>query len=346
MSTISFVRTNLRRLEKDTIYDVTPSSVVYIFITVGLISTVLILLLSICPSKKKNSTVLRNEDFLPSHNVLNQRKIQKVKQKLNVGTAGETSTAYYSMKLPGTGNILAIKPEGLVKSHKSTVTHEDRAEVTHMRQYAISKRTMIPSTGNQTVQTVTTVLVERELSVKTENKLKKMKYTLIKAVILASKETLGYHDFPDYDTDVKGEGFIRKDSKGALINLIPLEAYLEKLRQCVNQWTDDEDDSGTSMGAKCLVVSHIYLARIKKNTPDLDITHENVRNLCLISVMLATKFLDDWVIPVRFWAELVSCESSVLNEMEANFSEQMNYEFFVSQQRLDKTVHSLYKRVK
>ena len=137
----------------------------------------------------------------------------------------------------------------------------------------------------------------------------------------------------------------REDINAQRIQNIPLDTYLSKLKASVNSWCKEDDHEGNSMGAKALVISLIYLRRLKKSNRDLVFDDTNIRNLFLISVMLATKFLDDWVIPTKYWAKLVVCDVEQIVNMEATFCHEVGFNFTVSRQQIRHAVITLERRV-
>lgn len=218
------------------------------------------------------------------------------------------------------------------KVSKRQLSEEDVKSVEEFRQLVISNKMERNSDRS----------FERELcasiTFKEEQRMRKLKDVMIERMILLSIESL----------DVQGPGAtprntpFRKLSKNSEdFRRMPFGQFLENLRKGVNEFVEEDDEEGDSLGNKCLIIALVYLRRAKAKNTSLFLNDSNVRNLFFISIIVATKFMDDFMIPNSFWAEFAEIDVKDLNEMELSFCDYMDYDLFITAKDVKKVIDEL-----
>lgn len=247
-------------------------------------------------------------------------------------------------------DFMSIRPNLLAKSIKSIHNEPDQSDL-EVRMMAMSGKTV------QTVQTVQTIgtiqsmsptdagMVSKGFKIDmnqiTIDTLNKMKHKFVETIIKAATRKLKVSK--EEEVDIEVHDYHPADYNGERINLIPLHDFLTKLKDCVNSWTEEDEDDVRSMGYSVLIIANLYLRRLKKLNPSLIFTYDNIRNLYLVAIMVATKVLDDYLIPTRYWADLVSCELEHLKEMEHSFLTQIDYQLHINLDAFQQSVQTLSK---
>lgn len=116
---------------------------------------------------------------------------------------------------------------------------------------------------------------------------------------------------------------------------IGLEMYLFGLATAMNRWFH-EDGRGRKVpvGIRCLVLSLIYLERIKEEVMNFTLTIHNVHRLFCIMMLLAAKFTEDNWVSNKYWATISGISLQELNELEDKFCFQSGFKFFVEKKHL------------
>lgn len=121
----------------------------------------------------------------------------------------------------------------------------------------------------------------------------------------------------------------------------PLGKFLQGLKEAVNDFGEEDDTKGNSLGNKVLLIALIYLKRAQKRNTTLLMNDTNIRNMLFISVVVATKFLEDFAIPNSYWAEYTSVDVSRIGTMELSFCNFIDYDLYVSTRAIKHLVNKL-----
>lgn len=250
-------------------------------------------------------------------------------------TENFTSSVSFSQYLDEDLRMELEKPQRLNKKTKSTVSKEDIQSVEIFREFVKSKKFEKDrnSKGSKSYgrsdSAGSDFQVSSAICFKTEQRMIKLKEVLIERMIFLSIESL----------QVAGPGqtprstpFMKYGTES--IRNMSLGDFMEILRKAVNEFTEEDDEEGNSLGNKCLLIALVYLRRAKEKRPSLFINDANIRNLIFVSVLVATKYMDDYVIPNSHWAEVVELDLEKINKMELSFCKMMGYEMFVSAQEV------------
>jgi len=92
-----------------------------------------------------------------------------------------------------------------------------------------------------------------------------------------------------------------------------------------------------------LVIGFLYLERIKREYPDLQLTPYNLQRLLLCACMVACKMFDDIYYSNRHWAELGEIEVAEMNNLELKFLGHLNFNCQVQTDEYYKFTSSLQR---
>lgn len=149
-------------------------------------------------------------------------------------------------------------------------------------------------------------------------------YRLIKELIL--KITAGVkRQTSDRLTDDKFSG----TEKPA----IGLEDFIFRMVRYLDKWFNNKPGFG-SVGVRSLLMSTVYLERIKDRVGDFALTEYNVHRLFAVCMLLAAKFSEDYIIANSYWAEVAGIEMKELNSIEENFCNLCGFDLYISDAKL------------
>jgi len=90
-----------------------------------------------------------------------------------------------------------------------------------------------------------------------------------------------------------------------------------------------------------VTIGLLYLERIKRDYPDLEISSTNLQRLLLVSVMVATKMFDDVNASNKEWAEVGELDVAEVNMLELKLLGLLNFNTNVSREEYEGFVHAL-----
>ena len=96
----------------------------------------------------------------------------------------------------------------------------------------------------------------------------------------------------------------------------------------------------------CFAVGLIYLERMKKRDASVCLTSANFQRLFLVSVMCASKFLDDFYYSNKHWAEVGGLQTAELNKLEIEFLFRMGFSLHMQREEYDWYAEELHSRVR
>lgn len=82
----------------------------------------------------------------------------------------------------------------------------------------------------------------------------------------------------------------------------------------------------------CLVIGIIYLQRLKRRTPSLCLTSYNIQRLLVTSMMVASKFFDDFYQSNEHWAQIGNLGLKELNKLELTLLFEIKFDLSVSRE--------------
>ena len=96
----------------------------------------------------------------------------------------------------------------------------------------------------------------------------------------------------------------------------------------------------------CFAAGLIYLERMKKRDASVCLTSANFQRLFLVSVMCASKFLDDFYYSNKHWAEVGGLQTAELNKLEIEFLFRMGFSLHMQREEYDWYAEELHSRVR
>lgn len=119
---------------------------------------------------------------------------------------------------------------------------------------------------------------------------------------------------------------------------VDLEHYLFRLVTGLNRWFSD-DPSIEVVGLRSLLISLIYINKIKQAQPTFSLTVFNVHRLFAVSILTAAKFSEDQVLSNAYWSDISGITLAELNVLEHEFCFASGYNFYIVEEDLSCLYH-------
>ena len=73
-----------------------------------------------------------------------------------------------------------------------------------------------------------------------------------------------------------------------------------------------------------MITALIYIERL-----NINITNYNIHKLLLVSMLISSKYVEDDIFDNRYWSKCGGITISVLNKLEKNYLQKINYKLFI-----------------
>lgn len=118
-----------------------------------------------------------------------------------------------------------------------------------------------------------------------------------------------------------------------------LNAYLYHLVKSLDRWFYDDPGLVLGVGVRSLLISLIYLKKIKSRVEDFRLTLFNQHRIFAVTMLIAAKFTEDCIIVNKYWADVSGMELEDLNQLETQFCSTCGFELYVK----DEQVQQIYE---
>lgn len=216
-----------------------------------------------------------------------------------------------------------------IKSYKSVISEEDKKRQRRVKTESvritdsIAKVKFLKHFGDKKRRNsaewldVTRAVVERVYI--------KLKPQVLSANEVKILESLGKEDkFPEFSDDEPN---------------MQLDKYIFRLILGLNRWFV-EDSNAEMVGIRCLLISLIYLQKIRQRERAFTLTVYNIHRLLCVTMVLAAKFTEDELISMDYWGDVAGLDMEEVNQLEEEFCFSSGFDFFVTQQELDAIYNS------
>ena len=120
---------------------------------------------------------------------------------------------------------------------------------------------------------------------------------------------------------------------GTEVPAILLSDFIFRMVRYLDRWFNNTPGFG-SVGVRSLLMSTVYLERIKERVGDFALTTYNVHRLFAVCMLLAAKFSEDYIIANSYWAEVAGIEMKELNSIEEDFCNLCGFDLYISDAKL------------
>ena len=127
----------------------------------------------------------------------------------------------------------------------------------------------------------------------------------------------------------------KENFDGEKIPQINLNDYLYRLVRYMDEWFK-VNPTASSVGIRTLVMSVIYIDRIRKMVDGFSLNDYNVHRLFMVSMLLAAKFSEDKPVSNAFWAKVGGVKLDKLNHIESTFCTLTSFNLSVSDEEYDR----------
>lgn len=122
---------------------------------------------------------------------------------------------------------------------------------------------------------------------------------------------------------------------GEKIPEIGLNDYLYRLVRYMDGWFKVKPSS-SSVGIRTLIMSVIYIQRVRTMVPDFCLNDYNVHRLFMVSMLIAAKFSEDKPVSNAYWAKVGGVKLAKLNHIESTFCTLTEFNLNVSDEDYDR----------
>mmetsp|Transcript_13290 Transcript_13290/g.32013 ORF Transcript_13290/g.32013 Transcript_13290/m.32013 type:complete len:539 (-) Transcript_13290:1100-2716(-) len=162
-----------------------------------------------------------------------------------------------------------------------------------------------------------------------------------------AQETLEYSE-RGQDASSKSIGSMRSGSTTSVPDSVPEGGCLDAFNGTRLSCTIERYVTRILKYAQCsecnIVVAFLYLERIKRDYPQLDLSPTNLQRLLLVACMIASKFFDDIYYSNKHWAEIGELTLAEVNQLEFIFLGCLDFNCAVQREEYDNFVYGL-KRI-
>lgn len=122
---------------------------------------------------------------------------------------------------------------------------------------------------------------------------------------------------------------------GDKIPQINLHDYLYRLVRYMDGWFK-VNPSASSVGIRTLLMSVIYIERMRTMVSGFSFNDYNIHRLFMVSMLLAAKFSEDKPVSNAFWAKVGGVKLEQLNHIEKTFCTLTEFNLSVSDEEYDR----------
>ena len=120
---------------------------------------------------------------------------------------------------------------------------------------------------------------------------------------------------------------------------VALNSYLYRLVKGLDAWFYDDPGLVLGVGVRSLLISLIYLKKIKTRVDDFRLTRFNQHRVFAVTMLIAAKFTEDCIIVNEYWAKIAGLKLEDLNKLETQFCSSCGFELYVK----DEQVQEIYE---